>query len=165
MQIFVGASDRGKDLAGDLPDIDPENDPDVLTIKLDELQTLSDQFDELIDEDLVLLPEGAEESSAQELGSNGDTNELFSVLDSTQNAISSYRATLGSVQSRLGSTITNIEITNENMAAAQSRIRDVDFAEETGKFTQAKILQSAGVSVLSQANSTPETVLQLLRSV
>jgi flagellin len=63
----------------------------------------------------------------------------------------------------LNSAITNIEVSNENLQAAQSRIRDVDYASEMAKFTQANILQSAGVSVLTQANSTPEVVLQLLR--
>jgi flagellin len=163
MQIFVGASNRGVDMNGDLPDIDSENDPDILTIKLDELQGFTDSIAEVIDEDMALMPEPDAELSASELGPDGDTNTLFSKLDSSLNSIAAYRATLGSVQSRLNSAITNIEISNENLQAAQSRIRDVDYASEMAKFTQANILQSAGVSVLTQANSTPEVVLQLLR--
>ena len=163
MQIFVGASDRGRDVNGDAPEIDPENDPDILTIKLDDLQSLADQFAELTDEDMQILPDGSDDLSASELGPNGDTSELFTVLDTTLNGIASYRATLGAVQSRLNSTITNIDITNENIAAAQSRIRDVDYASETANLAQARILQSAGVSTLTQANSSGDAVLALLR--
>jgi flagellin len=164
IQIFVGASNRGKNANGDLPEIDKDNDPDVLTIKLDELSSLKAAIDDITGEGFQILPSGAGELGAQELGPSGDTNELFSKLDSALGSIASYRATLGSVQSRLNSTMTNIDVTNENLQAAQSRIRDVDYASETAKFTQAKILQSAGISVLSQANSAPESVLALLRS-
>jgi len=163
IQIFVGASNRGVNMSGDTPDIDPDNDPDILTIKLDELQGFTDSIAEVISEDMSLLPEEGAELSASELGPDGDTGTLFSKLDSSLNSIASYRATLGSVQSRLNSAITNIEVSSENLQAAQSRIRDVDYASEMAKFTQANILQSAGVSVLTQANSTPDTVLQLLR--
>lgn len=163
IQIFVGASNRGKNAAGDLPDIDPETDPDVLTIKLDELTDLKESLDEVVNEDMSIVKDAAEDLSAQELGPNGDTNDMFARLDSALNSIAGYRATLGSVQSRLNSTITNIDISSENLQAAQSRIRDVDYAVETAKFTQNKILESAGVSVLTQANQQPEAVLQLLR--
>lgn len=164
IQIFVGASNRGKNAAGDLPDIDADNDPDVLTIKLDELTDLKDSLDQVIDPDMAILKDPTDELSAQELGPDGETGLLFSKLDTALNSIASYRATLGSVQSRLNSTINNIDISSENMQAAQSRIRDVDFASETAKFTQNKILQQAGVSVLTQANQQPEAVLQLLRN-
>jgi len=163
IQIFVGASNRGKDAAGNLKEIDKDSDPDVLTIKLDELQTFKSTIDEVIDKGMSLQPDPTATLSAQELGPDGDTGVLFSKLDTALNSIASYRATLGSVQSRLNSTINNIDITNENLQAAQSRIRDVDYAAETAKFAQAKILSTAGVSVLTQANAQPEAVLQLLR--
>ncbi len=164
IQIFVGASNRGADAAGNLPDIDPEADPDVLTIDLSDLSQLKDSIDQITGDDVALLPDPTAELSAQELGPNGDTNDLFSRLDGALNSIASYRATLGSVQSRLNSTITNIDISNENLLAAQSRMRDVDYATEVAKYTQANILAQAGVSVLTQANSQPEAVLQLLRA-
>ncbi len=163
IQIFVGASNRGADAAGNLPDIDKDNDPDVLTIKLDELQDLQDSLGEVINKDMMIMPDPTADTAAQELGPDGDTGMMFSKLDTALNSIASYRATLGSVQSRLNSTITNIDISNENLQAAQSRIRDVDFAAESAKYTQSKILVSAGVSVLAQANQQPEQVLQLLR--
>jgi flagellin len=67
------------------------------------------------------------------------------------------------VQSRLNSTINNIEISNENLNAARSRIVDVDYATETANFTQSRILAQAGLSVQAQANQIPEMVLTLLR--
>lgn len=163
IQIFVGASNRGKDFNGDDVEIDPDADPDVLKIELTELNEFKESIDEVIDEGMAILPDPTDEVGAQELGPDKDTNSMFSKLDTALNSIASYRATLGSVQSRINSTLTNIDITNENLQAAQSRIRDVDYAAETAKFTQANILTAAGVSVLTQANQTPEVVLQLLR--
>ncbi len=87
----------------------------------------------------------------------------MTVIDKALNSIASNRAYLGAQQSRLGSTINNLGIQIENMKSANSRIRDVDFAEETATLTQNKILQQAGASVLSQANQMPEVALQLLR--
>ena len=162
MQIFVGASNRGNDMEGNAPDIDEDNDPDILKIDLEELGELAEALETVTDGDMAIVG-GEEGLSASELGPDGDTNDLFNRLDTALNSIASYRATLGSVQSRLGSTITNIDISSENLQAAQSRIRDVDFAAETAKLTQSRILQSAGVSVLSQANAVPEAALSLLR--
>jgi len=95
----------------------------------------------------------ARETAAQKL----------TVIDGALQGIASNRAYLGAQQSRLGSTLNNLGIQIENLSAANSRIRDVDFAEETATFTQNKILQSAGASVLAQANQTPEIALSLLR--
>ena len=163
IQIFVGASNRGRDAAGNLPSIDKESDPDVLTIKLDELGSLKEAIDQVRDKGMSIMPDPTASIGAQDLGPDGDTATLFNRLDTAQNSIASYRATLGSVQSRLNSTINNIDIASENMAAAQSRIRDVDYASETAKLTQGRILSSAALSVLTQANAQPEAVLQLLR--
>jgi flagellin len=162
LQIFVGASNRGKNSNGELPDIDPEHDADVITVQLSELGNLKDAVDGITDEGFSILPDPEAVVSAQELGPDG-TNDLFSKIDTALSGIASYRATLGSVQSRLNSAVNTIDISSENLQAAQSRIRDVDYATEMTKFTQSRILQAAGISVLSQANSTPEAVLQLLR--
>lgn len=86
------------------------------------------------------------------------------VLDSAMEIIQNSRATMGATQSRLTSTIANISVSTENMSAAASRIKDVDFAEEAAKSTQARILSQAGLSVLSQANQRPEMALSLLRN-
>lgn len=161
IQIFVGASNRADSIDGSAPDIDEDNDPDVLKIDLSDLQDLSAALENFEDEGLnVLAADG--EGGAQDL-SDGGTGDLLNKLDTSLNSVASYRATLGAVQSRLQSTITNIDVAHENLSAAQSRIRDVDYASETANFTQAKILTTAGASVLSQANFTPEYALQLLK--
>ncbi len=167
IRIFVGASNRGNDSSGQAPDIDPATDSDVLTIDLSDLASLNDALNSVMadnpeNRDIALVPEDLENGGADDLGPTG-TAAVLNRLDTSLNAIAQYRSTLGSVQSRLGSTITNIEVTNENLLAALSRIRDVDYAAETARFTQARILTQAGVSVMTQANSTPELVLNLLR--
>lgn len=84
-------------------------------------------------------------------------------LDNAIKAISGSRADLGAVQNRLEHTIANLGVASENLAASESRIRDVDMAEEMMNFTRTQILQQAGTAMLAQANATPQTVLQLLR--
>lgn len=161
IQIFVGASNRANDADGNVPDTkDP--DPDVISIDLGDLTKLTAAVGNITQESgLGVLPSSAD-GGAQDLGVNG-TADLFNRLDTALDSIAGYRATLGSTQSRLSSAINNIEVTSENLNAAQSRIRDVDFASETARYTQSRILTQAGISVLSQANSSPEFVLQLLR--
>ena len=97
-----------------------------------------------------------------DIGSGGATTTAISNIDSAINTISSLRGSLGAVQNRLGSTINNLAVQVENLSAAESRIRDVDVAYETAQLTRNNILQSASISVLSQANSQPQTALQLL---
>lgn len=162
IQLFVGASNRGDDVNGNKPETG-DYDPDILTIKNDQLSKLQDSLANIAGEEFRLLPDGSEGLGATELGPDGETGSIFNKLDTALNSIAEHRATLGAVQSRLNSAINNIDISNENLQAAQSRIRDVDFASETAKFTQSRILQQAGVSVLSQANTTPELALSLLR--
>lgn len=87
----------------------------------------------------------------------------LTTIDKALSGIASNRAYLGAQQSRLGSTINNLGVQIENLKSANSRIRDVDFAEESASFTQNKILQQAGASVLAQANQLPEVALSLLR--
>lgn len=89
--------------------------------------------------------------------------EKLNVLDNALNMVNNMRAELGAKQNRLNSTISNLSIAEENMSASRSRIRDVDFASETAKYTQNRILQQGGASVLSQANAMPELALSLLR--
>ena len=161
MRIFVGASNRGNDESGNAPDISLDNDPDVLTIDLKDLATFRDSMARVLDDKLSILPSDSD-GGAADLGPDG-TNDIFNRLDSALDSVASYRAQLGSVQSRLNSTMTNIDVTNENLQAAQSRIRDVDYASETSKLASNRILTQAGVSVLTQANANSDFALQLLR--
>jgi flagellin len=86
----------------------------------------------------------------------------LAALDSAIVSVSAMRADFGAIQNRLQSTISNLAVSVENMAAANSRIRDVDVAEETAELTKNNILLNAGTSVLAQANQTSQTALNLL---
>lgn len=83
-------------------------------------------------------------------------------VDEALGKVSETRARLGAVQSKLHETVNNIGIEKENMSAARSRIADADIATETSELTRANILQSAGISVLAQANQAPTMALKLL---
>jgi flagellin len=89
--------------------------------------------------------------------------EKLQTIDQALGRVASTRATLGAQQSRLTSAINSLGIQVENYKSANSRIRDVDFASATAAFTQNRILSQAGASVLAQANTEPEIVMQLLR--
>ena len=77
-------------------------------------------------------------------------------------SVSATRGDLGAVQNRLESTISNLQVTAENLAASESRIRDTDVAAQMVEFTRAQILQQAGTAMLGQANAVPQSVLRLL---
>jgi flagellin len=83
-------------------------------------------------------------------------------LDDAINNISGQRAELGAVQNRLSSTIQNLQTTNENLSAANSRIRDTDYASETAIRAKSQILGNAGTSVLAQANAQGSNALKLI---
>ncbi|MDL0430135.1 flagellin [Marinobacter sp. TBZ242] len=84
-------------------------------------------------------------------------------VDYAIDKINSFRAELGAVQNRFESTIANLATTSENLSAANSRIRDADFAAESAELARTQVLQQAGLSVLAQANARPQQVLQLLQ--
>ncbi|MEP7311483.1 MAG: flagellin [Pseudomonadota bacterium] len=90
-------------------------------------------------------------------------NDAMLRVDAALTSVSSLRSTLGAIQSRFESTITNLQTTTENLSASRSRILDTDFAEETATLTKAQILQQAGTAILAQANAVPQNVLTLLR--
>lgn len=77
--------------------------------------------------------------------------------------LSSIRSKLGAYQNRLEHSISSLDITEENMTAAYSRIIDVDMAEEMTEYTKNQVLSQAGISVLAQANERPSQILQLLQ--
>ncbi len=85
------------------------------------------------------------------------------ILDSAISQVATLRASFGTVQNRLESTIRSLAVAIENTAAAESRIRDVDFASETAELTRNQVLQQAGISVLGQANVSPQSALSLLQ--
>jgi flagellin len=84
-------------------------------------------------------------------------------IDAALTAANTQRSTLGAIQNRFESVVSNLQISVENQSAAKSRIMDADFAAETANLTRAQILQQAGTAMLAQANSLPNGVLALLR--
>ncbi|HEY3315687.1 MAG TPA: flagellin [Bacillota bacterium] len=100
-------------------------------------------------------------------GLNVTTKDLaasaLATIDAGVTKVSSERSKIGAVQNRLEYTIANLGTASENMTAAESRIRDVDMAQEMAKFTRSQILMQAGTAMMAQANTKPQSVLQLLR--
>ena len=88
---------------------------------------------------------------------------MIEKIDAAIQTVSDQRAGLGAVQNRLEHTINNLTATNENLSDANSRIRDVDMAEEMMTFTKSNILSQAATSMLAQANAMPNSVLNLLQ--
>jgi flagellin len=94
------------------------------------------------------------------LGSQG----LIGAADEALRRVNTTRARLGAVQNRLGHTLANLAVADENLSAANSRLRDTDVAAESSALTRARILTQAGTAMLAQANASPMNVLSLLRA-
>lgn len=92
-----------------------------------------------------------------------DAEAAITTINNAIEKVSSERSMLGATQNRLDHTINNLTTTSENLTAAESRIRDVDMAQEMMQFTKNNILSSAATSMLAQANQMPQSVLQLLQ--
>jgi len=112
-----------------------------------------------IDEDTVINVQG----KGINVESQGDANNAIDTIDIAIKAVSEERSKLGATQNRLDHTINNLTTTSENLSAAESRIRDVDMAQEMMEFTKNNILSQAATSMLAQANQMPQSVLQLLQ--
>ncbi|WP_338834412.1 Flagellin D [Moorella humiferrea] len=92
-----------------------------------------------------------------------DANRAITIINNAIETVSAERSKLGAYQNRLEHTIANLGTAAENLTAAESRIRDLDMAQEMMAFTRNQILSQAGTAMLAQANAQPQTVLQLLR--
>jgi len=97
------------------------------------------------------------------INTQADAQTTLAAVEAQINAVSAARSYLGANQNRLENTINNLNITAENLTAAESRIRDVDMAKEQMQFTKNNILTQASQAMLAQANQLPQGVLQLLR--
>jgi flagellin len=89
--------------------------------------------------------------------------DALKTVDSALSFINGERAKLGALQSRFETSISNLQVTSENLSASRSRIQDADFASETANLSRAQILQQAGTAMVAQANQLPQGVLSLLR--
>jgi flagellin len=92
-----------------------------------------------------------------------NASSVITTLDTAIETVSSQRAVFGAAQNRLEHSIANLNVTQENLSASESRIRDTDMAAEMTNFSKTQILMQAGTAMLAQANSAPQGVLQLLR--
>jgi flagellin len=90
------------------------------------------------------------------------SQDSLSALDGAIEKVSGHRAYLGAIQNRLVSTSNNLQVNVENLSAANSRIRDVDYAEATATKAKNDILGAAGTSVLAQANMNGQSALKLI---
>jgi flagellin len=145
----------GKDYFEEVDGIDQRNPVNIIKIDLQAIKTFTDGENSL---DLGR----ADSEDGTNVASKEFSQNSLSVIDNAISRVSEHRAYLGAIQSRLGSTIANLSIQSENFSAANSRIRDTDFADESARFAQTNILKQAGVAVLSQANQSPQAALRLL---
>ena len=96
------------------------------------------------------------------VGDKASAQNSLAAVDKALNSVTSIRAEFGAMQNRLQSVINNIMVTKENLSAANSRIRDADLAAETTELTKNNILNQSGIAVLTQANNSIKSALQLL---
>jgi len=101
-------------------------------------------------------------TTAASVSSAANAQAAIDLIDLAIDTVNSSRSTYGAVQNQLTSAMRNLENYTENLVDTESRIRDVDFAAETASMTRHQIFQQAGISVLSQANSSPQAALALL---
>jgi flagellin len=101
--------------------------------------------------------------SSVNVSTSANATSALANIDNAISAVATARSEYGSIQNRFEATIANLEVTSENLTAAESRIRDADIAYETSQFTKNQVLVQAGIAVLAQANTLPQQALALLR--
>lgn len=97
-----------------------------------------------------------------DMSSEANALTAITTLDTALGSVSTQRGQLGAYQNRLTSTISALGNSIENLSAAESQVRDVDFATETAEMSRNQVLQQSGISVLAQANSSAQSVLKLI---
>ncbi len=97
-----------------------------------------------------------------DMSDKSSARDSLSTVDEALGKLGSMRANFGAIQSRLDSTVSNLDIQYENLSAANSRIRDTDVAKESSEIASAQVLQQAAVGVLAQANQFPSLALKLI---
>jgi flagellin len=98
-----------------------------------------------------------------DFSTQGASQTALGTIDTALQTVSSARAGFGAAGNRLNSVIQTIQMSSESLSSANSRIRDVDVAEETSRMARSQVMQQAGVSVLAQANQAPQLALKLLQ--
>lgn len=155
--------DCSKAAAGDSATVRVENAGYmIMQIGANEHQTLNADFGQITCEALCLR-----DSSNTDLinaCTQAGASNLLDVLDSALSKVSAARALLGSYQNRLDATKNSLDVSEENLTDAMSRIMDTDMAAEMTQYTQLDVLTQAATSMLSQANNRPQTIMNLLQS-
>lgn len=111
----------------------------------------------------VSITEDTDKVVGINVSSQENADKAITTISNAIDTVSAERSKLGATQNRLDHTINNLTATAENLTEAESRIRDVDMAEEMMAFTKNNILSQAATSMLAQANQMPQSVLQLLQ--
>jgi flagellin len=106
---------------------------------------------------------GLKKVSELDVSTFSNATNALKTVDSALAFINGERAKLGALQSRFETSISNLQVTSENLSASRSRILDADFAAETANLSRSQILQQAGTAMVAQANQLPQGVLALLR--
>ena len=114
----------------------------------------------LLDEGSIITAIG--ENAIDGSSSAANANLAITAIDDAIKSVTTERSKIGAIDNRLGYTIRNLNLTAENLQAAESRIRDADVAKEMMEFMKYNILQQASMSMMSQANMMPQQVLRLL---
>ncbi|WP_261166322.1 flagellin [Microbacterium sp. Marseille-Q6965] len=133
-----------------------------ISVTLADLQTALDGVVDIVYADAAAGTPGTATMEVA-FGNADQAAAAISAIDTAITAISSSRADLGAQQNRFESTINSLNVSAENLSAAESRIRDTDMAAEMVKYTAANILSQAGTAMLAQANQSTQGVLQLLQ--
>lgn len=97
------------------------------------------------------------------VATSGDADTIVTSVDAAIEQVSTFRAQLGAAQNQMETAVNSLAVSVENLSASESRIRDADIAQVSSELVAKQIMQQAGVSVLSQANTAPQAVLSLLQ--
>ena len=161
-----GAGTLTINLAGD--DFDPTTNDDILAA-INDVTGLSASLMEGVDgtdTGVALtatdIASTVDASKGIDISSQSAASDAIKTINDAIEKVSAERSLLGANQNRLEHTIANLDNSSENLSAAESRVRDVDMAKEMMEMTRANILSQASQSMLAQANSAPQSVLQLL---
>jgi flagellin len=143
----------GKDYYTEVDAIDSEETVNTLRLDFQEINAS-------VSEDGLDL--GSDPEDGANVANKVSSQSSLVKLDTAITKVSGYRATLGALQNRLASAVSNLSTQSENASAANSRIRDTDFAEESSRLSQNQIVKQAGTAVLAQANQNTQGALRLL---
>jgi flagellin len=110
----------------------------------------------------AMVAGGTDATQGLDVTSSTSASQALTAIDTAINTVSSERSKLGAFQNRLDHTVSNLSTAAENLSASESRIRDVDMADEMSNFSRAQILMQASTAMMAQANQKPQAVLKLL---